>query len=129
VQETFLRAFRALPTYNGDAPVRAWVLGIGRHVCVDEIRRRTRRRRLLRSVTPTPASVHPAAATDLELLIAGLPADRREAFVLTQVVGLSYDEAAAVCGCPVGTIRSRVARARAALVEAVTAGEATGTLW
>jgi len=44
--------------------------------------------------------------------------ERREAFVLTQLVGLSYAEAADVCGCPVGTVRSRVARARADLVDA-----------
>ena len=48
-----------------------------------------------------------------------LDPDRREAFVLTQLVGLSYEEAAAVVGCPIGTIRSRVARARADLLIAV----------
>jgi RNA polymerase sigma-70 factor (ECF subfamily) len=48
-----------------------------------------------------------------------LDPDRREAFVLTQVIGLSYEEAAAVCRCPIGTIRSRVARARADLVDAL----------
>ena len=52
-------------------------------------------------------------------LLRALPADRREAFVATQVLGLSYAEAAEVCGCPVGTIRSRVARAREDLVVAV----------
>ena len=52
----------------------------------------------------------------LEALLDALDADRREAFVLTQLVGLSYAEAADVAGCPVGTIRSRVARARDDLV-------------
>ncbi|MEU4634049.1 sigma factor-like helix-turn-helix DNA-binding protein, partial [Micromonospora chalcea] len=51
-------------------------------------------------------------------LIAALAPDRREAFVATQVLGLSYAEAAEVCGCPVGTIRSRVARAREDLAAA-----------
>jgi RNA polymerase sigma-70 factor (ECF subfamily) len=46
------------------------------------------------------------------LLLAALQEERRAAFVLTQVIGCSYAEAAAICGCPVGTIRSRVARAR-----------------
>ena len=55
-------------------------------------------------------------------LLTRLDADRREAFVLTQVVGLSYAEAAEVAGCPVGTIRSRVARARADLVDALDEG-------
>ena len=52
-------------------------------------------------------------------MIEALDPDRREAFVLTQVVGLSYAEAAEVGGVPIGTIRSRVARARAVLLEAV----------
>jgi RNA polymerase sigma-70 factor (ECF subfamily) len=51
-----------------------------------------------------------------------LDRDRREAFVLTQLLGMSYAEAADVCGCPVGTIRSRVARARGDLVAAFGGG-------
>jgi RNA polymerase sigma-70 factor (ECF subfamily) len=52
------------------------------------------------------------------MMLDALDTDRREAFVLTQLVGLSYAEASDVCGCPIGTIRSRVARARAELVDA-----------
>ena len=55
----------------------------------------------------------------LAQLVAALDPDRHEAFVLTQVLDLSYAEAAQVCGCPVGTIRSRVARAREDLVRAL----------
>ena len=61
----------------------------------------------------------PAEFTDLaelELLLAGLSVERREAIVLTQVLGFSYAEAALICRCPIGTIRSRVARAREDLV-------------
>ncbi|MGW5671249.1 sigma factor-like helix-turn-helix DNA-binding protein, partial [Micromonospora sp. NPDC003776] len=54
----------------------------------------------------------------LRRLVAALAPERREAFVATQIVGLSYAEAAEVCGCPVGTIRSRVARAREDLIAA-----------
>jgi RNA polymerase sigma-70 factor (ECF subfamily) len=57
----------------------------------------------------------------LRILVEGLDSDRREAFVLTQVLDLSYAEAAEVCGCPIGTIRSRVARAREDLVAALQA--------
>ena len=53
-------------------------------------------------------------------LLARLDPDRREAFVLTQLLGLPYAEAAEVAGCPVGTIRSRVARARGDLIAALT---------
>jgi len=49
-------------------------------------------------------------------MIADLSTEQREALLLTQLLGLSYADAAAVCGCPVGTIRSRVARARDALL-------------
>ena len=55
----------------------------------------------------------------MAVLLDGLAPDRREAFVLTQLAGLSYDEAAQVAGCPIGTIRSRVARARADLLDVV----------
>ncbi len=57
-------------------------------------------------------------------LLDRVPAQRREAFVLTQVVGLSYAEAAEVAGCPVGTVRSRVARAREELIARLRAAEA-----
>lgn len=120
VQDTYMRAFRALPTYRATGTFRGWILGIARHVCADELRRRTRRRALLRRLGPagpsSPSSNH-AAATELELLVAALPPDQREAFVLTQLIGLSYDEAAQACQCPTGTIRSRVARARASLID------------
>ena len=56
---------------------------------------------------------------ELDEAIWRLSADRREAFVLTQVTGLSYAEAAEVCGVPIGTIRSRVARARADLLDEI----------
>ncbi len=58
---------------------------------------------------------------ELDALVAALDPDRREAFVLTQLLGLRYDEAAEVCGCPIGTIRSRVARARLDLAAALSA--------
>ena len=118
-----MRVFRALPSYHAIGSFRSWVLGITRHVCADEVRRRARHRSLLRRLTSTTVSSAPAAATDIELLVAALPTDQREAFVLTQLVGLSYDEAADACQCPVGTIRSRIARARAALIATINEGE------
>jgi RNA polymerase sigma-70 factor (ECF subfamily) len=57
----------------------------------------------------------------LRQLIAGLEPDRRDAFILTQMLGLDYAAAAEVCDCPVGTIRSRVARAREDLIRAMNA--------
>ena len=107
-QETFLRAFRGLPTFRGEASGRTWLLAIARRVCADAIRIRRRQRRLL-SKLAEPETVPPTSDLEVEELVGRLALDRREAFVLTQFLGLSYAEAAMVCGCPVGTIRSRVA--------------------
>lgn len=122
-QDTYLRAVGAIVRFRGEASARTWLLSIARRVCVDTIRRRTRRRRALRRRGADAVEV-PERAGEVELhaVLEGLTPDRRAAFTLTQVLGLSYEEAAAVLGCPVGTIRSRVARARADLLAAVTAG-------
>ena len=95
-------------------------------MCADAVRSRRRRRltlvretadlELLTSDRPADAVGDGVAVTDL---LARLDHDRREAFVLTQLLGLSYAEAAEVADCPVGTIRSRVARARADLVSSL----------
>jgi len=109
-QEVYVRAIPALARFRGDAPARIWLLSIARRTCADEIRRRTRRRRRLGVVRSIEDElVEPSAAgdetevVDLSLLVDGLGDDRRAAFTLTQVLGLSYDEAARVCGVPVGT--------------------------
>jgi RNA polymerase sigma-70 factor (ECF subfamily) len=121
-QETYARMVRSLPAFRAEAPVEAWVLSIARRVCADAVRKRQRQRRLLdRIARHTPVAwADPVLWDDsLGALVALLHPDRREAFVLTQELGLSYEEAAAVIGCPIGTIRSRVARARAELLDAV----------
>jgi RNA polymerase sigma-70 factor (ECF subfamily) len=122
-QETYLRAFRALPSFEGRSTARTWLLGIARRACADHLRTVVRRRRLDARLAaqaygdqPHPDPAGHLGAADL---LRRLSEQRREAFVLTQVLGLSYAEAAAVEGVPVGTIRSRVARARADLVDAV----------
>lgn len=120
-QDTYSRAIRALPAFRGDSSARTWLLQIARRTCADEIRRRTRGRaafdRLRRRREPEARDL--GGEVTLDALIQGLDHDRRAAFVLTQVLGLSYHEAAETCGCPVGTIRSRVARAREDLVAAM----------
>ena len=120
-QDVYARAITALPRFRGDSPVRLWLLGIARHVCVDEVRRRVRRRRILGRNEPAAVEVvsDPTGQVDLDDLLAGLEPDQRVAFILTQVLGLRYHEAAKAVGCPVGTIRSRVSRARETLVSAL----------
>jgi len=125
-QETYLRAFGSLHRFEGRSSLRTWLLSIARRVCADAVRSRRRRRlTLVREDADLEAL---GAGNDADRvgegaavadLLARLSPDRREAFVLTQLLGLPYAEAAEVAGCPVGTIRSRVARARADLVEAL----------
>jgi RNA polymerase sigma-70 factor (ECF subfamily) len=119
-QEVFLRAVRNLATYRFDAPFMPWLLTIARRVCADHVRRNERRRRLVRRLSGETREDLPHADTsDIHALVDRLEPDRKLAFVLTQVVGLSYEEAAEICECPIGTIRSRVARARTELLTIV----------
>jgi RNA polymerase sigma-70 factor, ECF subfamily len=126
-QETYLRALRALSSFAGRSSARTWLLAIARRVAADQIRRRVTRPRTTAVedwdtvVAGSPA--HRRSGFDegilLRELVAGLEPDRRDAFILTQVLGLDYAAAAEVCDCPVGTIRSRVARAREDLIRAM----------
>jgi RNA polymerase sigma-70 factor (ECF subfamily) len=129
-QDVYARALGALPAFRAEASARTWLLAIAHRTCADAIRRRTRRRALVERITAhrRPSALAPDAtdAVALEALLEVLDADQRSAFVLTQLLGLPYAEAAEVCGCPTGTIRSRVARARTALVDALHADPATG---
>jgi RNA polymerase sigma-70 factor (ECF subfamily) len=124
-QDTFVRAWRALPAFRGDSSARTWLLSIARRACADAVRGRVRRRRLAEraaSAATIAASIHPGDPTgahDVHALVDALDKDQRDAFVLTQVVGCSYAEAASICGVPVGTIRSRVARGRERLLAQV----------
>lgn len=128
-QETYLRAFKALPGFEARSSVRTWLLGIARRTCADHLRSVVRRRKLdarLAAVAWTERpQTDPAQRLGAADLLARLGEERRTAFVLTQVLGLSYAEAAVVEDVPVGTIRSRVARARDELVTAVAAARAS----
>jgi RNA polymerase sigma-70 factor (ECF subfamily) len=115
-QETYVRAVTAITRYRGDATARTWLFSIARRVCIDTVRRRIRHRRILQRQVETGPVADRSGEIELHQLVASLGPDRRAAFTLTQVIGLTYDEAAAVLGCPVGTIRSRVARARGDLL-------------
>jgi RNA polymerase sigma-70 factor (ECF subfamily) len=116
VQETYLRALRAIGSFRGESTVRAWLLAVARHTCADHVRRRARQRRLVDRLRPLAHEATAAPPATIDDLLVALDPDRREAFVLTQLLGLSYEEAAAALECPIGTIRSRVARARADLL-------------
>ena len=119
VQETYLRALRALPRYRGEAPVRVWLLSIARRMCADHVRRRQRQRRLLDRLT-IEAARHGDVAGRRRPRSATTPAAPARS---RPPRGVRPDPARRaqlrgggdVVGCPIGTIRSRVARARADL--------------
>ncbi|MFI7139443.1 sigma-70 family RNA polymerase sigma factor [Streptomyces massasporeus] len=123
-QETFLRALGSLHRFEGRSSARTWLLSIARRAVIDSFRHAAARPRLADTDDWQGAAerVQPRGlpgfddGVALAELLAELPEDRREAFVLTQLVGLPYAEAAHLSDCPIGTVRSRVARARTSLV-------------
>jgi RNA polymerase sigma-70 factor, ECF subfamily len=128
VQECYLRAFRHFDTYHGPA-IKPWLFTILRNVCNAEFARRSKVK--LRSTesdpetledtaplwqevrdTPETALLRELDAATIRRLIAALPTQFREAIVLREINDLSYREIADVIGAPVGTVMSRLARAR-----------------
>lgn len=128
-QETFLRAMGSLPGFTGRSTARTWLLSIARRVVADHLRSKMRRPRIAQVADLDEALGQGRRGSRIEnmveirILLDGLDPKRREALIVTQVLGLSYAEAAEVCGCPVGTIRSRVARARDDLLRAAAEGD------
>lgn len=117
-QETWLRAIRALPRFRGESSVLTWLLAIARRVVATLLE--DRRRHL---AAPEPVPWTSTALVEVQIELGRLPPALQEALVLTQVVGLSYEETARVTGVKIGTVRSRVFRARVALTSAL-AGDA-----
>jgi RNA polymerase sigma-70 factor (ECF subfamily) len=115
-QETYLRALPALRRFRGDASARTWLLSIARRVCADELRRRYRRPEYPMNAQADVVVADFAPQADLLALVDMLEPGRRAAFVLTQLLGCSYEETATITGTPIGTVRSRVARARDDLI-------------
>ena len=124
-QETYLRVMSALPRFAARSSARTWLLSLARRVWVDNIRHdmaRPRKSATQYEDATSGASTGESSATwsewiDARALIDALPEDRREALILTQVLGYTYEEAAKISGVRVGTIRSRVARARKDLID------------
>lgn len=130
-QETFVRVLGSLPRFAGRSSARTWLLSIARRVVIDRFRAAAARP-VLADLTDWQAAAErcqprglPGSEDGVALadLLGQVPHDRRAAFVLTQVVGLPYAEAAELIGCPVGTVRSRVARARYQLIASLLAAE------
>lgn len=127
-QDALMRIIAKLHRWQ-QGPIKPWALGVTRNVCLEHRRRRSHRRK---DHTDHEAA-HRLAAPDqlgaLEIvqMLSALPFEMREALVLTHIIGFSYAEAADVAQCAIGTIRSRVARARDAIAEAVESARQHGT--
>lgn len=124
-QETFIRAYQALPRWRPEARFQTWLLQIARNAALDALRQRRRRvdehpQALAEAVDPAPSplrQLHSARQLVLlERLLAGLAHEQREILLLREVEGLSYDELARTLQINPGTVKSRLARAREALL-------------
>ncbi|HET7174065.1 MAG TPA: RNA polymerase sigma factor SigM [Nocardioidaceae bacterium] len=131
LQDALLAAFRRAGTFRGDAAVTTWLHRIVVNACLDRLRRRTSRRTVPLPDDPGSAAeltTHSGADSDASELrrdvaraLACIGADQRAALVLVDMEGYSVEEAAAVLGCPVGTVKSRCARGRARLAPLLSA--------
>jgi RNA polymerase sigma factor (sigma-70 family) len=133
VQEACLRALKGIGGFSG-GNARAWVMAIVRNTAFSWLKRNRPKEMLLTDDieaaerfaelppgggTPEDALIAKANAMQLEAAIAALPPHLRETFVLRDIQDMSYREIAAVTGAPIGTVMSRLARARAALVQSL----------
>jgi RNA polymerase sigma-70 factor (ECF subfamily) len=122
VQETILKAWSNLGSFKEGTNMRAWLFTILRNTFYSEIRKHRREvedidGRFAAQISEKPAQQGVMDLRDFNDAFATLPPDQREALTLVGASGFSYEEAAAVCGCAVGTVKSRVNRARARLLE------------
>src|SRR6476620_2495615 len=122
VQETLFKAWNHLDSFHEGTNLKAWLFTILRNTYFSE---RRKRRREVEDADGTYAgrlATHPEQhghmdMQDFRAVLVRLPDDQREALILVGAAGFSYEEAAGICGCAVGTIKSRVNRARTRLAE------------
>jgi RNA polymerase sigma-70 factor, ECF subfamily len=127
-QEALAKAWQARKSYAMGTNLKAWAFMIVRNQFYSEKRRSWRVAQLDPEVAERTlvANDDPTAAlelNELRMALATLPVDQREALILIGAGGLSYDEAADICNCAVGTMKSRVSRARESLRQMVESGD------
>lgn len=121
-QEAFLRAFRFLGGFRGDRKFGSWLFSIVRNCAMDALRRQRRSQPWDEETMPRTVA-DPSARAELDAALRTISAEHRETFLLVEVFGLSYQETADVQGVAVGTVKSRMFRAREALCKAIGIGE------
>jgi RNA polymerase sigma-70 factor, ECF subfamily len=122
VQETLLRAIANIESFQPGTNMSAWMFTILRNLFRSEYRKRRREVEDTDGSYADTLKSHPEQGSHLEFkefksALAKLPPDQREALILVGASGFSYEEAAAICECAVGTIKSRVNRARTRLAD------------
>lgn len=122
VQETLVKAWRNLGSFTEGTNMRAWLFTILRNVYISEIRRRRREVQdsdgaFAENVAVAPAQNGHMDLADFRKALASLPEEQREALILIGAAEFSYEEAAEIAECAVGTVKSRVNRARTALAK------------
>jgi RNA polymerase sigma-70 factor, ECF subfamily len=133
VQDTLIKAWTNRDKFEPGTNLRAWLFTILRNTYYTQV---IRRRREVRDETGEYANNLRAPATQdwsvamtaLSAALKQLPDEHREALILVGAAGLSYEEAAEICGCALGTIKSRVNRARARLLKIMDAEDATDVM-
>jgi RNA polymerase sigma-70 factor, ECF subfamily len=127
-QDAMLKAWNARESFHPGTNMKAWAFTILRNAFYSEKRRSWRRQPLDPEVAEATLVSSSNPTDGLELLalrnaLAKLPVDQKEALILVGAGGMSYEEAAEVCNCAVGTIKSRVSRARKAVIEILETNE------
>jgi RNA polymerase sigma-70 factor (ECF subfamily) len=122
VQETMVRAYANIDKFQPGTHLAAWLFTILRNQFRSEYRKRKREvedadGHHVESLTANPEQYGKVEFNELHSALAMLPEEQREALILVGASGFSYEEAAAICECAVGTIKSRLSRARTRLLE------------
>ncbi|HVU15692.1 MAG TPA: sigma-70 family RNA polymerase sigma factor [Candidatus Didemnitutus sp.] len=122
VQETMVRAYANIDKFQPGTHLAAWLFTILRNQFRSEYRKRKREvedadGHHVESLTANPEQYGKVEFNELHSALALLPPEQREALILVGASGFSYEEAAAICECAVGTIKSRLSRARSRLLE------------
>ena len=132
VQEAFIKAYRALPNFRGDSAFYTWLYRIAINTAKNHLVAQSRKSPansidvqdaedygasewLKEYASPEREALAAELETTIHHAMGDLPSDLREAITLREIEGLSYEEIAAVMDCPIGTVRSRIFRAREAI--------------
>jgi RNA polymerase sigma-70 factor (ECF subfamily) len=135
VQEAFIKAYRALPNFRGDSAFYTWLYRIGINTAKNYLVSMGRRPQTSNDIevedaenfedgdelrtmdTPETELMTKEIAKTVQMAIESLPEDLKTAIVLREIEGLSYEEIATMMDCPIGTVRSRIFRARESIAE------------